>query len=153
VPVQRRAIPAFGDALAATLHVPIGISAIGIGGTSVREWLPSGSRVGPQPTTGAHMRALEPGAWACTGDRRRPPTLNAIRHLGGGVGDDRLKDRRGRLIAHDPTSLTLLPTGIIRCTTAAPARRADHPVLNRHGQIHPPGRLSHLETADCLLGS
>ena len=43
-------VPAFGDALVAKLDVPIGIVACGVGGTSVREWLPKGSLF-PMPPT------------------------------------------------------------------------------------------------------
>ena len=38
-------MPLFGDAMAARYQVPIGIVAMGIGSTSVREWLPSGTRI------------------------------------------------------------------------------------------------------------
>ena len=31
-------IPAFGDALYATVHVPVGVAAVGHGSTSVRQW-------------------------------------------------------------------------------------------------------------------
>lgn len=43
-------IPAFGDAMAARLKVPVGIVATGVGATSVREWLPSGIAF-PNPPT------------------------------------------------------------------------------------------------------
>lgn len=45
-------IPAFGDALATQLGVPIGIVPLAAGGTSVREWLPKGVRFKQQTTTG-----------------------------------------------------------------------------------------------------
>lgn len=43
-------LPPFGDALSRRLGVPIGLVACGIGATSVREWLPKGSRF-PNPPT------------------------------------------------------------------------------------------------------
>mgnify|MGYP002260297282 CR=1 FL=1 len=61
-------VPAFGDALASRLGVPIGVASIGQGATSVREWLPKGERMTKEPTTGAHVRAVEPGVWASTGE-------------------------------------------------------------------------------------
>lgn len=61
-------VPAFGDALSARLGVPIGVVSIGVGGTSVREWLPRGDRMTNQPTTGAHVRAVGPHAWEATGE-------------------------------------------------------------------------------------
>jgi hypothetical protein len=60
-------IPAFGDALHAKVRVPIGIASTGAGATSVREWLPKGSRMKQQPTTGANVRAVGPGEWEATG--------------------------------------------------------------------------------------
>ena len=45
-------MPAFGDALFAKYRVPIGIVAVAVGATSVREWLPKGERMTNQPTTG-----------------------------------------------------------------------------------------------------
>lgn len=60
-------IPAFGDALAAKLHMPIGIASTGYGGTSVREWLPRGSRMKQQPTTGRHVVAVGEHEWESDG--------------------------------------------------------------------------------------
>jgi hypothetical protein len=61
-------MPAFGDVLQEKLGVPIGVVAVGVGGTSVREWLPKGDRMEQQPTTGAHVRAVENGQWESTGE-------------------------------------------------------------------------------------
>jgi pimeloyl-ACP methyl ester carboxylesterase/lysophospholipase L1-like esterase len=60
-------LPAFGDALYAKYHVPIGVASTGAGATSVREWLPKGERMKNQPTTGAHVRSLGRNEWECTG--------------------------------------------------------------------------------------
>jgi hypothetical protein len=43
-------MPAFGDALYAKYHVPIGVAPVGHGSTSVRQWLPKGSQVYVMPT-------------------------------------------------------------------------------------------------------
>lgn len=60
-------IPAFGDALAARFHVPIGIIATGVGATSVREWLPRGARFPNPPTLTGNVRPLPGGDWESTG--------------------------------------------------------------------------------------
>lgn len=61
-------IPAFGDALVDRCAVPIGVASVGVGGTSVREWLPKGERMTNQPTTGANVKAVGPHEWEATGD-------------------------------------------------------------------------------------
>ena len=61
-------IPAFGDALAEKYHVPIGIVALAEGATSVREWLPAGTLMNQQPTTGGHVRPAGDNQWECTGE-------------------------------------------------------------------------------------
>lgn len=60
-------IPSFGDAMNERFHVPIGIAAIAAGGTSVRQWLPEGSRVKQQPTTGG-MKQIAEGEWESKGE-------------------------------------------------------------------------------------
>ena len=60
-------IPAFGDALAVKLHMPIGVASVGAGATSVREWLPRGSRMTKQPTTGHHVTSVGEHEWECDG--------------------------------------------------------------------------------------
>ncbi len=46
-------MPAFGDAMAKRLGVPIGLIPVAAGGTSVRQWLPKGIRFKQNTTTGA----------------------------------------------------------------------------------------------------
>ncbi len=60
-------LPAFGDALAAQFHVPIGLVPIAAGGTSVREWLPEGEKFAQQTTTGKGVRPAKEGGWESTG--------------------------------------------------------------------------------------
>jgi len=73
-------MPAFGDALYAKIGVPIGVAAVGVGGTSVREWLPKGDRMQQQPTTGAHVRAVGSHEWESTGELfdRLAQRINAL---------------------------------------------------------------------------
>jgi len=60
-------LPPFGDALAARLKVPIGIVAAGVGATSVREWLPAGTRFPNPPTLLGNVTQLPSGGWECKG--------------------------------------------------------------------------------------
>jgi len=60
-------IPPFGDELANCLGVPVGIVSIGSGGTSVREWLPKGSRFPNPPTVLNKVIQLENGEWESKG--------------------------------------------------------------------------------------
>lgn len=60
-------LPAFGDALAARLKVPIAVVPVAEGATSVREWLPQGTPVKRLPTTGQNMRPVASGGWEATG--------------------------------------------------------------------------------------
>lgn len=60
-------IPTLGDLLYEREKVPIGFASIGVGGTSVREWLPRGSRFERQPTTGANCWKCSDGGFESTG--------------------------------------------------------------------------------------
>ena len=60
-------IPAFGDALYAKFHVPIGVASVGHGSTSVRQWLPKGGRFKTQPTMTKFTSEVAPGVWECDG--------------------------------------------------------------------------------------
>jgi hypothetical protein len=61
-------IPSFGDALVQQLHVPVGVVCVGVGSTSVREWLPAGRTMSAPPTTGLHCLVLEGGTLISTGE-------------------------------------------------------------------------------------
>lgn len=61
-------IPPLGDLLHQASGVPIGFASIGVGGTSVREWLPVGSRYEKLTTTGGHSRVHPEGGYECTGE-------------------------------------------------------------------------------------
>ena len=60
-------LPPFGDALAERLKVPIGIVATGVGATSVREWLPAGTRFPNPPTLLGNVTQLPSGEWESKG--------------------------------------------------------------------------------------
>jgi hypothetical protein len=60
-------IPAFGDAMYAKYHVPIGIASVGHGSTSVRQWLPKGGHFKTQPTMTKFTRQVAAGVWECDG--------------------------------------------------------------------------------------
>ena len=60
-------LPALGDRLEAELNVPIGLVACGIGATSVREWLPEGSRFPAPPTLTARVRPVAGGGFESDG--------------------------------------------------------------------------------------
>jgi hypothetical protein len=61
-------IPSFGDALSRKLKVPIGVVCIGVGSTSVREWLPPGRPMSMPPTTGLHCLVLTGGKFVSSGE-------------------------------------------------------------------------------------
>lgn len=60
-------LPPFGDALAARFQVPVGLVAVGVGATSVREWLPRGTRFRQPPTLTGNVRQLASDEWETTG--------------------------------------------------------------------------------------
>jgi N-sulfoglucosamine sulfohydrolase len=61
-------VPALGDLLVERERVPIGFASVGMGGTSVREWLPRGTRFERQPTTGANCWKHPEGGFESTGE-------------------------------------------------------------------------------------
>jgi hypothetical protein len=60
-------MPPLGDALAAKFGVPIGFIPIGIGATSVREWLPAGVPFPAPPTLVYRVSQLPDGRWESNG--------------------------------------------------------------------------------------
>jgi pimeloyl-ACP methyl ester carboxylesterase len=61
-------MPPFGDALTKKLGMPVGIVACGVGGTSIREWLPAGTTFPIPPTIETHVRKLDNGLWESKGN-------------------------------------------------------------------------------------
>jgi hypothetical protein len=74
-------IPAFGDALYARYHVPIGVACVGHGSTSVRQWLPKGDRIDVPPTMGKFVLQIGPAEWLSTGELF-DGMLNRMKQLG-----------------------------------------------------------------------
>ena len=60
-------IPPFGDAIADRFKVPVGIIPAGVGATSVREWLPGGTRFPNPPTLTGRVTELASGEWESKG--------------------------------------------------------------------------------------
>ena len=60
-------MPLLGDALSRAFNLPVGIIAYGQGGTSVREWLPRGSRFPNPPTVENKVRKIKDGEWESLG--------------------------------------------------------------------------------------
>lgn len=61
-------MPAFGDAMVEKFNAPIGLVAIGVGATSVREWLPGGDAIAAPPDTGLHTILVASNSWVSTGE-------------------------------------------------------------------------------------
>lgn len=60
-------MPPLGDAVVAACDVPVAFVACGLGGTSVREWLPEGERFPHPPTVERRVRRLAAGGWESDG--------------------------------------------------------------------------------------
>ena len=61
-------MPLFGDAMAKQFQVPVGIVAMGIGSTSVREWLPDGTRLTILPPLTKNVATVGDGQWEVSGN-------------------------------------------------------------------------------------
>ena len=61
-------VPPLGDFLATRFNVPVGFIATGVGATSVREWLPRGTRFPNPPTLTGYVTQIASGEWESTGD-------------------------------------------------------------------------------------
>jgi hypothetical protein len=60
-------MPLFGDDMVEQFHVPIGIVAMGIGSTSVREWLPSEITFSRLPPLTRNVVTVGPNQWKSSG--------------------------------------------------------------------------------------
>ena len=60
-------MPVFGDDMVEQFHVPIGIVAMGVGSTSVREWLPSRITFSRLPPLTRNVVTVGPGQWESSG--------------------------------------------------------------------------------------
>ena len=61
-------MPPFGDAISKKFNVPVGFVACGIGATSVREWLPKGTKFPNPPTIERRVEQLPDGKWISKGE-------------------------------------------------------------------------------------
>ncbi len=61
-------LPLFGDAIVDRFHVPVGLVAMGIGSTSVREWLPAGTHLSNLPPLTRNVVTTGPGQWEPIGE-------------------------------------------------------------------------------------
>ncbi len=61
-------MPPLGDAVAERCNVPVGFVACGMGGTSVREWLPKGATFPNPPTILNNVQQLPDGQWESKGN-------------------------------------------------------------------------------------
>lgn len=60
-------LPPFGDAITEKLGVPVGLVSCGVGATSIREWLPNGTRFPNPPTLLGNVNKLPGGEWESKG--------------------------------------------------------------------------------------
>ena len=60
-------MPMFGDSMVERFKVPIGLVPMGIGSTSVREWLPAGVQFTNPPTVLRNVVEVGPGQWEAKG--------------------------------------------------------------------------------------
>jgi Carbohydrate esterase, sialic acid-specific acetylesterase len=60
-------MPLFGDAMVEEFHVPVGLVPMGIGSTSVREWLPAGIPFTQLPSVTRNVVTVGPGQWEAAG--------------------------------------------------------------------------------------
>ena len=79
-------MPPLGDMLVKRFDVPVGFIACGLGGSSVREWLPAGATFPNPPTIEKRVERTADGRWTSKGeaytalvDRIRPLGLNGFR--------------------------------------------------------------------------
>ena len=61
-------LPPLGDALSEKFGVPVGFVSCGVGGSSVREWLPKGATFPNPPTIESHVTKTQDGMWESRGD-------------------------------------------------------------------------------------
>lgn len=61
-------LPSFGDEIANRFKVPVGLIAVGVGATSVREWLPARARFARPPTLTGNVIQLGNGEWESKGE-------------------------------------------------------------------------------------
>jgi hypothetical protein len=101
-------MPVFGDAMADKFKVPIGIVPIGVGSTSVREWLPRGDVMAAPPTTGRNTILIGSNIWASTGDLF--DKIIAVENEFGTNGIRAMLWHQGESDVHQPPDREITPT-------------------------------------------
>ena len=100
-------LPAFGDAMAEKFHVPVALVPLGVGSTSVREWLPRGELMAAPPTTGLHVQTVGSNLWASTGALFGK--IAAVETLFGTNGFRAVLWHQGESDAHQPPDREITP--------------------------------------------
>jgi hypothetical protein len=100
-------LPAFGDAMAEKFNVPIGLVAIGVGSTSVREWLPPGDAVAAPPDTGHNVIMTGSNAWVSAGELFA--RITAVEKQFGTHGFRAMLWHQGESDSHEPPDRQITP--------------------------------------------
>jgi len=100
-------LPAFGDAMAKKFDVPIGLVAIGVGSTSVREWLPKDEPVAAPSDTGKNVVLVGSNSWACTGELF--DRITAAQKQFGPQGFRAVLWHQGESDSHEPADRQITP--------------------------------------------
>ncbi|HEV2692188.1 MAG TPA: sialate O-acetylesterase [Verrucomicrobiae bacterium] len=100
-------MPAFGDAMAKRFDVPIGLVPLGVGSTSVREWLPPGDAVAAPSDTGRNVVLVGSNSWACTGELF--DRITAVEKQFGPEGFRAMLWHQGESDSHEPVDRQITP--------------------------------------------
>lgn len=100
-------LPAFGDALAEKFRVPVALVPLGVGSTSVREWLPRGELMAAPPPTGLNTLTVGSNRWASTGVLFEKVT--AAESFFGANGFRAVLWHQGESDAHQPPDREITP--------------------------------------------
>ena len=108
--------------MAQRFNVPVGFIACGIGATSVREWLPKGTRFPNPPTLVGRVQQLPSGAWESKGEAFAKVAKAASE-------DERSKSRGGDMGWQREGSSLLDPTLDAKITAAKDAPLGESKIL------------------------
>jgi hypothetical protein len=100
-------MPAFGDAMAARFNVPIALVPVGVGSTSVREWLPAGDAVAAPSDTGRNIVMVGSNSWAAVGELF--DHLVAAQKQFGPDGFRAVLWHQGESDSHEPADRQIIP--------------------------------------------
>jgi hypothetical protein len=100
-------MPAFGDAMVEKFKVPVGLVPIGVGSTSVREWLPGGDAIAAPPDTGHNVICTGSNSWVCTGELF--DRITTVEKQFGPDGFRALLWHQGESDSHEPADRQITP--------------------------------------------